>query len=180
MENKLIEKPTRRGAGKTTLTEYSNITPEGSEGMEMLEALGKGTTRDDRFKIIHAIGDEKVLTLAYELIKSKQGNMTKGTDKSTLDGMSIKWIRAVAKEIKGGKFRFTPSHRTYIPKPNNPKERRPLSIANPKEKVVQKAIELCLNAIYEPTFTEHSHGSRPQKGNHTALKYVKQKFKSAQ
>eukprot|EP00879_Flechtneria_rotunda_P000939 GHRR01001070.1.p1 GENE.GHRR01001070.1~~GHRR01001070.1.p1 ORF type:complete len:801 (-),score=-105.59 GHRR01001070.1:1977-4301(-) len=45
-----------------------------------------------------------------------------------------------------------------------------------KEKIVQKALSLVLEAIYEPVFSQRSHGFRPAKGTHTALRIVAQKF----
>jgi retron-type reverse transcriptase len=55
-------------------------------------------------------------------------------------------------------------------------KKRFLIINSPEDKVVQQAIYLVLNTIYEFTFLGSSHGSRPNKGNHTALKSVKQNF----
>jgi len=54
---------------------------------------------------------------------------------------------------------------------------RPLTISSPRDKIVQKAILFILEAIYEPSFLDYSHGSRPGRGTHTALKYIKYKFK---
>ena len=45
------------------------------------------------------------------------------------------------------------------------------------EKVVQKAIQLVLEAVYEPSFLRNSHKFRPAKGTHTALKMVDLNFK---
>ena len=70
---------------------------------------------------------------------------------------------------------FKPARRVYIHKPGK-KDKRPLTISSPRDKVVQQAIYLILNAIYEPSFLESSHGSRPNRGTHTALKDIKHKF----
>lgn len=59
------------------------------------------------------------------------------------------------------------------------KKKRPLTISSPRDKVVQKAILFVLEAIYEPSFLDYSHGSRPGKGTHTALKYIKYNFKES-
>src|ERR1700731_4509555 len=79
--------------------------------------------------------------------------------------------------IKNKPFRFKPGRRIQIPKASGGS--RPLTIASPRDKIVQEAIRMILNAIYEPVFLENSHGFRPNKGCHTALKYVYTKFKSA-
>jgi len=127
-------------------------------------------------KLIHVISDKNTLILAYENIKSNPGNSTKGTTTETLDGINLKWFENIEKELKSGKFEFGPIRRTYIPKPGDNKTKRSLGLAPPRDKIVQKSIQMVLEAIYEPIFLDTSHGSRPQKGNHTALRYVKEKF----
>ncbi len=77
-----------------------------------------------------------------------------------------------------GSFKFPPARRIYIPKPGK-KEKRPLSIANPRVKVVQKALELVLSRIYEPCFLPTSHGFRPGKSTHSRLKQIDIQFKGA-
>lgn len=56
-----------------------------------------------------------------------------------------------------------------IPKPGK-KEERPLGVGAPKEKIVQKGIQIILEAIYEPIFLDCSHGFRPERSTHSALK----------
>lgn len=128
-------------------------------------------------RLIHIISDVRVLTLAYELIKSKPGNTTPGLDGITLDGISLDYLTRLSKLIKAGKFKFSQAKRIDIPKPNKPGESRPLTIASPREKIVQKAIWLVLFQIYEPKFLDCSHGSRPGRAVETALADIDRKFK---
>lgn len=136
-----------------------------------------------RFKhLIHLIADLDNLTLAYELIKSNPGNMTPGPDETTLDGMSLDSLKLISKDLKSGVYTFSPARRTrriYIP--NIPKpgksEKHPLGIAKPFEKVVLEAFQLVLEKIWEPLFLTESHGFRPGRGTHTALRLMKYSFK---
>lgn len=57
-----------------------------------------------------------------------------------------------------------------IPKEGKPGESRPLGISNIEDKIVQKMMQKVLESIYEPLFKECSHGFRPNKGCHTAIK----------
>jgi retron-type reverse transcriptase len=123
-------------------------------------------------KLIHMIADPNTLLLAYELIKSKPGNMTPGTDNQTLDGISKKWIKQASTELRARKYEFVNMRRVYIGKPDG--SQRPLTISPPRDKIVQKAIQLVLEPIYEPLFLANSHGFRPNKGCHTALEKVKE------
>ena len=64
----------------------------------------------------------------------------------TRDGISLSWFDRVAAEIKSGKFHFSPARRVMIPKPEK-KELRPLTVASPREKIIQKALTVTLEAI---------------------------------
>ena len=125
-----------------------------------------------------AISNLKNLVAAYELIKSNPGNMTKGNDEITLDGMDLKYLKNVQSRLKNGTFEFTPARRIQIPKPGK-NETRPLTIASPREKIVQKAILLIMERLYERKFLESSHGFRPARGTHTAMKQLEANFQSA-
>jgi group II intron reverse transcriptase/maturase len=118
---------------------------------------------------------EDLYLAAYERLKSKPGNMTPGVDGSTLDGFSRETIRKITDAMRNESFRFSPARRVEIPKANG--KTRPLGIASPTEKVVQEAIRMVLEAIYDspegPTFLESSHGFRPGRSCHTALKEIK-------
>ena len=64
----------------------------------------------------------------------------------TLDGLNLKWFENIASKIKSGKFTFSPSRRVMIPKPGK-SELRPLSVGNPREKIVQKALTVLMETI---------------------------------
>lgn len=126
-------------------------------------------------KVIHDIANMRNLILAYEAIKSNPGNMTPGADTLTLDGVSLEWLNQVRTDLLAGKFKFSPARRVQIPKPEK-KETRPLGVVSPRDKIVQTAMLQVLEPIYEAVFKDCSHGFRPNKGCHTALRALKQKF----
>lgn len=124
------------------------------------------------------ISNVDTLIYAYESIKSKPGNLTRGVTPETLDGISKEKIQNLSESLKNESFKFSPSRRILIPKASG--ETRPLSIASPMDKIVQEAMRMVLEAIYEPLFKDCSHGFRPGKGCHSALKEVSQKFQPVQ
>jgi group II intron reverse transcriptase/maturase len=126
---------------------------------------------------IKDISNYKNLVSAYELIKSNPDNMTAGVSRETLDGMSKTYIERLQQDLKAGKFEFNPARRTQIPKPGK-NEKRPLTIASPREKIVQKAILLIMERLYDNKFLASSHGFRPGKGTHTAMKQLESCFQS--
>lgn len=143
-----------------------------------LEKLVKRNKENNQLvndKLIHIVADPEVLILAYEAVKSKPGNSIPGVDAQTLDGIDLNWVQNISKQLLAGKYKFKAARRVYIPKKGTNKK-RPLTISSPRDKVVQQAMYLVLNAIYEPSFLDVSHGSRPGRGTHTALKSIKYKF----
>lgn len=123
---------------------------------------------------IKAISNYKNLVSAYELFKSNPGNKTERVGKETLDGMNHKYLENVQIKLKAGKFQYNPARRIQNPKPGK-SETRPLTI---REKIVQKAIQLNMERLYEPLFLPSSHGFRPAKGRHTAMKQLESHFQS--
>nr|AZP40192.1 hypothetical protein [Ulva flexuosa] len=129
--------------------------------------------------MIKRIFNIKNLISSYELIKSKPGNMTRGTTYETLDGISLLTFKKLQGRLKAGTFRFPPARRTQIPKPGKSNETRPLTIASPRDKIVQKAIQLVVEPLFEEKFLDCSHGFRPNKGARTAMTYIDSKFQSS-
>ncbi len=129
--------------------------------------------------IMKIISDVDTLILAYEQIKSKPGNLTRAISQETLDKIDRTWFEKTSLALKTGNYVFSDSRRKEIPKPKG--GTRPLTISNPRDKIIQKACEIVLNYIYEEKlkrFTDKSHGFRPNKGCHTALEQIKFKWKA--
>ena len=124
--------------------------------------------------LIRVISNEELLILCYEAVRKSKGSMTLGTSKQSLDGLTLKWISNTSKEVNSGSFNFKPARRVYIPKPGKIAT-RPLGVGNPREKVVQKALQVVLEYIYEPKFKNSSHGFRPHRGCHSALRELRYK-----
>ena len=112
--------------------------------------------------------------LAYQRIQAKPGNMTAGTDGKTIDGMGMARINALIEKMRDFSYQPNPARRTYIPKSNG--KMRPLGIPSFDDKLIQEVVRLILESIYEPTFSDCSHGFRINKSCHTALKYVQKYF----
>jgi group II intron reverse transcriptase/maturase len=117
---------------------------------------------------------EDLFHLAYQRIYAKAGNMTPGSDGKTIDGTSLHRIRGLIDNLRDETYQPHPSRRIYIPKANG--KTRPLGIPSFNDKLVQQVVRMVLEAIFEPQFETSSHGFRPQKSCHTALKQVQNRF----
>ena len=113
--------------------------------------------------------------LAYERLKSKSGNMTPGSDELTLDGYGTENIQNTIRLLRTEQYQPNPVRRVYIPKKAKGKY-RPLGVPSPRDKLVQECVRLILEAIYEPGFHENSHGFRPGRSCHTALKSLRRNW----
>jgi group II intron reverse transcriptase/maturase len=110
------------------------------------------------------------LAQAYEFISKNKASNTKGVDSETLDSYSKDTIYSVSKSLKDHSFKFKPIRRVVMPKPNG--GIRQLGIPSPRDKVIQKIMAMTLEEIYETKFLNSSHGFRPKRGTHSALKSV--------
>jgi retron-type reverse transcriptase len=145
-----------------------------NQALARLEALrrhnaDRGWVNFDLYRLLYR---PELYEVAYERIKSKPGNMTAGSDGQTLDGFSFQVITDLIASLRNESFQFRPARRIYIPKANG--KQRPLGIPSPLDKVVQEVRRLILEAIYDSPhgayFLDGSHGFRPNRSCHTALR----------
>ena len=102
--------------------------------------------------------------------------MTPGSDNDTADGFSAEYVHELIEELRSGKYKPKPVRREYIKKQNG--KMRPLGIPSFRDKLLQEAVRMFLEAIYEPLFYDQSHGFRPERSCHTALDQIKTNFRS--
>lgn len=108
----------------------------------------------------------------YEDIATNHGALTPGVDpNNTLDGFSLARVERIIASVMDGSYRFAPVRRHYIPKPDG--RRRPLGIPTADDKLVQAAVKIVLEHVYEPIFSDRSHGFRKGRSCHTALDQIK-------
>ena len=148
--------------------------------LERLEILRKLNSNKEWINhgLYRLMFEEDLYVVAYERIKSKPGNMTPGTDGKTLDGFSLKEIQHIIHLMRTEHFHFKPVKTTFIPKANG--KLRKLGIPSTGDKVVQEVIRMILEAIYDSPhgayFRPTSHGFRPHRSCHTALKEIRGKW----
>ncbi|EOP94030.1 hypothetical protein IGM_01351 [Bacillus cereus HuB4-4] len=112
---------------------------------------------------------------AYTKIYKNKGSATKGIDAETADGFGEEKICSIIEQMKDETYQPKPVRRTYIPKSNG--KTRPLGIPSFTDRLVQEICRMLLEAIYEPTFSEYSHGFREAHSCHTALINIKNTFR---
>lgn len=127
----------------------------------------KGLPLDELYRQLF---NPQLYLLAYGRIYANHGAMTPGATQETVDGMSLDRIGRIIDAVRHERYRFRPARRVYIPKPNG--KRRPLGLPTWSDKLLGEVVRLLLEAYYEPGFSDRSHGYRPGRGCHTALREV--------
>lgn len=137
------------------------------------KASANGNQITDCYKLMYR---KELWIKAYAKLAPNPGNLTRSTDSQTIDGFNLKLVDELIEALRQGKFRFSPVRRAYIPKKNK-REKRPLGVPSFKDKLVQEVMRMILENIYEPVFSENSHGFREGHSCHTALSQIKHTWK---
>lgn len=115
--------------------------------------------------------------IAYQHLYANKGAGTKGVNDDTADGFSEEYVTRIVEALRTETYRPTPVRRTYIQKANG--KMRPLGLPTFTDKLVQEVMRMILEAVYEPVFSNYSHGFRPGRSCHTALAQLKHEFVGA-
>jgi group II intron reverse transcriptase/maturase len=111
------------------------------------------------------------VALLSEAFHALKRDAAPGTDGLTWTEYAVDLERKLsdlhARVHKGGPYHPLPARRVYIPKPDG--RQRPLAVAALEDKIVQRAVQEVLNAIYEEDFLGFSYGFRPGRSQHDAL-----------
>ena len=119
--------------------------------------------------IYRLLSDPSFLLLAHVKLKD---NKAPGLDDIPKENVILAGINRLSIELKNQSYKCSPVRRVYIDKPGNNKKKRPLGIASTKDKIVQMALKMLLEPLFEPYFYDISHGFRPKKSCHTCLKQI--------
>ena len=119
--------------------------------------------------------EEVVSRLAAALVKVVQNQGAPGPDGQTVEELFLQWPTAgprLAARLLEGSYRPGAIRRAFIPKAGGGV--RGLGIPNVTDRVVCEAVRQVLEPVFEPTFHASSHGFRPGRSCHTAIKEAEQ------
>ncbi|MBV8264743.1 MAG: group II intron reverse transcriptase/maturase [Planctomycetaceae bacterium] len=144
----------------------------------MLTALDEGVKGGRWFSLSDKVHTERTLRAAFRQVASNRG--TAGVDRVTIamfEGRLDENLENLSHELRKGTYRPQAIRRHYIPKPGS-QETRPLGIPTVRDRVVQTALRMVLEPIFERDFAEHSYGFRPHRGCKDALRRVEELLKA--
>ncbi|HET9017362.1 MAG TPA: group II intron reverse transcriptase/maturase [Thermomicrobiaceae bacterium] len=143
---------------------------------DLQQRLANKATREPE----HRFDDLYDLLLWTDVLDEAQRRLLThaGSDTAGLDGMNRQALREnwgfyrtlVLRQLRDGTFQPIPVRRVYIPKPNG--KRRPLGIPTLIDRLVQMAVKIVIEPIFESDFAPYSHGFRPLRSCHTAAAQI--------
>jgi len=137
----------------------------------MLAALANGVKGGKWFSLIDKVVRLQTLEIAWRKVAANKG--AAGVDGQSIDRFANKasvYLQELADSLKAGTYCPQPVKRVEIPK--GPGKKRPLGIPVVKDRIVQTALKLVIEPIYENVFDESSYGFRPGRGCKDALREV--------
>jgi group II intron reverse transcriptase/maturase len=158
--------------------------PKGSRGwipnkmIKRLVTINKLSSQKPDSKIdglMRLMKHPELWVAAYIKLRPNKGSMTPGGDEGTIDGTSKKYLLQLRDSVLENQYDPGRIRRVNIPKPRG--GIRPLGIPTFRDRIVQETVRVILEAIYEPIFEETSHGFRPNRSQHTALKSIRKNFR---
>jgi len=137
----------------------------------MLAALENGVKGGKWFSLIDKVSRLRTLRIAWQKVAANKGS-------AGVDGQSVKrfghrsaeYLQELSQALKSGSYRPQPVKRVEIAK--GPGKTRPLGIPVVKDRIVQTALKMVIEPIFEKEFEESSYGFRPQRGCKDALREV--------
>jgi group II intron reverse transcriptase/maturase len=127
-----------------------------------------------RFHALHdKVSRRDVLERAWELVRANKG--AAGIDRQTIADVEqygvSRLLDELAADLRDGRWRPLPARRVFIPKPGR-EELRPLSIPTVRDRIVQSAVKLVIEPVFEADFLACSFGFRPKRSQHDALQVL--------
>jgi RNA-directed DNA polymerase len=144
----------------------------------MLTALEKGVKGGTWYSLIDKVHPEATLRAAFQDVAANRG--APGCDHVTIEQFADdldEELRRLSEELRTGRYRPQSILRRWIPKPGST-EKRPLGIPTVRDRVVQTALRMVLEPIFEKDFAAHSYGFRPNRGCKDALRRVDELLKA--
>ena len=138
----------------------------------MVTALDQGVKGGMWFSLVDKVYALPTLRAAFTRVRANRG--AAGVDHVTVTQYAAHLednLTRLATMVRDGTYRPQPIRRVWIPKPGR-RERRPLGIPTVRDRVVQTAMRLVLEPIFERDFAAHSYGFRPKRGCRDALRRV--------
>ena len=137
-----------------------------SQALDRIRKAAKERKKERFTALLHHV-DVPMLRTAFHALRRDAAPGADGLTWQDYEADLDRRIEDLHDRVHRGAYRAQPSRRRFIPKPDG--RQRPLAIAALEDKIVQRAVVMVLNAIYEEDFLGLSYGFRPGRSQHDAL-----------
>jgi RNA-directed DNA polymerase len=156
----------RKGMAGTARSNYPDRTPA-VDNVRKLQRKLWAAAKQSPERRFHALFDRvhrgDVLVEAWKRVRANRG--AAGVDRQSLEQVQEygvdRMLRELSRDLQGGRYRPAPVRRVEIPKADG--GRRALGIATVRDRVVQQAVKIVLEPIFEADFCDASFGFRPKR-----------------
>ena len=170
----MSDQPTTGQAGEEDSLKEAMLPPKLRDWRAKLSAKAKQEKRFRFYSLYGLVSHPETLREAWTQVRANAGSA--GVDGVTIEEIEKEgedaFLEKLAGELKEKTYRTGAVRRVYIPKANG--KMRPLGIPNIRDRVVQAAVLLILEPIFESDFLECSHGFRPGRSAHDALEVIRE------
>jgi RNA-directed DNA polymerase len=144
----------------------NNSGPPDAQRLDRIRKAARERKQEQFIALLHHV-DVPMLRTAFYALRRDAAPGADGLTWQDYEADLDRRIEDLHDRVHRGAYRAQPSRRRFIPKPDG--RQRPLAIAALEDKIVQRAVVMVLNAIYEEDFLGLSYGSRPGRSQHDAL-----------
>ncbi len=176
IEASIVSETTKQDAGALGSCVQRKFVPAPIWTEAMLAALQRGVKGGKWHSLIDKVYRLETLELGWAQVKKNAG--AAGVDRMSVERFAqgrCRYLAELAQALRDGSYRPLPVRRVYIPKG---KRQRPLGIPAVKDRVVQAALKLVIEPIFEHEFDPRSYGFRQGLGCKDALREVDRHLKA--
>lgn len=137
--------------------------------------------REDRTRVLVSLAhhiDADLLREAYRRTRKDGAPGVDGQTAASYEENLEENVHSLLGRFKSGRYKAPPVRRVYIPKGSDPTKKRPLGVPTFEDKVLQRAVTMVLEAVYEQDFLACSYGFRPGRSAHQAIRLLRQELMS--
>jgi RNA-directed DNA polymerase len=133
--------------------------------------------REDRSRVLVSLAHHIDLDFLREAYRRTRKDGAPGVDGQTAAAYEENLeenLQSLQDRFKSGSYKAPPVRRVYIPKGSDPTKKRPIGVPTFEDKVLQRAVAMVLEAVYEQDFLGCSYGFRPERSAHQAISNLRE------
>lgn len=150
------------------MTRAQNLDPVSTRLQRIAQLAG-----EDRERILVSLAHHIDVDFLREAYRRTRKDGAPGVDDQTAEVYAEnleETLQSLLDRFKSGRYHAPPVRRVYIPKGSDPSKKRPIGIPTFEDKVLQRAVAMVLEAVYEQDFSDCSYGFRPGRSAHQAIR----------